>query len=125
MNFAMTTKKTTQWIRNNFKTNPIPKIVSGLGFGAILIIGATMLFGSTHVESIVGFSNVGSDAQSAVSQPSNTVLYEQSPYFEDRLRYRDQRHLWRLAEAEAKESTIVMNGLMSYFEDRLQYRDQR
>ena len=47
------------------------------------------------------------------------------PYFEETLYNRDQRHQRRVADAEAKEATIVLNEQMPYFEETLHNRDQQ
>ena len=93
MKMRMATKSTTRWIANNLRTNPVPKVVSGLVLGALLITGATMVFGSSQVQSLVYSANVG------------PALNEQMPYFEETLYNRDQRHQQRVAAAEAEEST--------------------
>ena len=125
MKIRMTTKNFTCWIANNLKTNPVHKIVSGLVLGALLIMGATMAFGSSHVESLVSSASVDNIAQSPESQPLTITLNDEMPYFEETLEYRDQRHQRRVAVAEAKEATIALNEQMPYFEETLHNRDQQ
>ncbi len=111
MKMRMAIKSTTGWIANNLRTNPVPKIVSGLALGALLLTGATMVFGSSQAESLV--------------YSAKSALNEQMPYFEETLYNRDQRHQQRVAAAEAKESTIALNEQMPYFEETLYNRDQQ
>ncbi len=120
----MKIRNSTRWIANNLKTNPVPKIVSGLVLGALLIMGATMAFGSSHVESLVSFANVDNVEQSPESQPLTITLNDEMPYREETLQYRDQRHQRRIAN-DAKEAALVLNEQMPYREETLEYRDQR